>query len=639
MLYCPNCNKSVVLKSSDTTLLQCSCGKVLAVNGWGNLTKSSFHSAATDNAGFIRTGTTGTCNKNNFIVIGRAFVYNEDSVYNYWQILFDDKTTAVLSEGYGHYAILEKIDPAPDIHLHVLSGLTPGLKTIFCNEKKYRLVRKKEYDGFEVEGEMNWPDITYGIKSYELFNEGGTSIEVIDFGKGNAAFYNAEFFLPQELNLSVTGNRPQEVKVTCVKCGVQHMIAAFPATFSFNCLQCSTTHTYNRISKRFEKSGESKQVPFPYIEIGSIGTLAGIEFKVIGMACKQERNADAAIWSEYTLYNPVQGIAYLSEFQGNWVYVKEWPRPPLITEKGTDYFIENGNEFEIFNDYSYKVLAAAGEHIYDLDKTGNIKVVEFICPPQTLIQEMSNTEETWFFGEHLDRQVLQKDFVMPAGMPEKHGIGSVEPAGRINKTHFFLTLFAGLALICVLHFLFSATKEEKILLNEKVSFPEGRFSVSGVTPHFNLTKSESNLQLMFNTTLSNSWLEAEGSFVNSKTGKEYPFNKVVEFYEGFSEGERWTEGNINDDKVVTGIPPGEYYLEYKMVQDSSAAGLTVFNTPPAGGQPFNIKAVYDVPVHSNMLIAGGLVLLVGIIIYARFYFIDKKRWYNSKYSKYSYSDE
>ncbi len=646
MLNCPSCSQPISLTSSSIKLLRCShCGKLLAITEMGNLTITTRHQGDAPATGFLKLGATGTHEKKRFTITGRAFASNEDSVYNYWQITFEKGDTAILSEGYGHYAILTIAVPVPNIHLDILRGLTTGLKTISPNEKKYRLVRKKKYDKFLVEGEVSWPDIDEDIESFELFNEKGASLEVIDFGKGNFIVYNSVFYLPQQLGLPVGNSTVTETKVRCEKCKASHTVVAFPYTYSFNCIQCGAAHTYNHTSKRFEKHGPDKQIPNPYIEIGSIGKLDNIEFKVIGMASKQERNADAAVWHEYTLYNPVQGFAYLSEFQGNWVYVKEWPRPPLITEKGNDYFVENGNEFELFNDYSYKVLAAAGEHIYDLEKTNNIKVTEFIAPPQTLIQEMNNTEEIWFFGDHLDSNVLANNFVMPRGKPEKYGVGSVEPVGIMNKTDFMLTLFSGLALIFVLHFIFATGKQEKQLFSEQIVFPAGQFTTSGTTPHFTLTKSESNLQVNLNTSVNNSWLEAEGSFVNTKTGKEYPFNKVVEFYQGYEEGEHWTEGNTSEDKVITGIPAGNYYLEYKVVQDSSVGSIPVFNTvgaseykPVSGASPFQLEVLYDVPLHSNMFISAGLVVLIGIIIYLRFYFIDKKRWYNSKYSKYSYNE-
>ena len=625
-MNCPVCSTPVKASWKNTNLKQCSCNAILYLTEAGNWSIAS-SSLIRIPSRYIKTGTEAVCEKKKFIVTGRVFAQNEEAALNFWSIAFEDGSRALMMEGYGHFSIMEKTTPAFEIDFNSFKRMDAGDKAI-SKSKKHRLVRKETFFKITAEGENEWGDAGNGFEVYDFFCYDGQYTTLLRFSGGEYYAFDCRFFVPADLKFSNTVAALPAKKHTCSNCNCENDIYAYPFTFSVNCKKCKIRYAYDIHEDAYVKTKSRDDGHEPHIALGSTGVLDGIEFKVIGYARKKE-TASQAEWNEYTMYNPQMGFAYLSEFEGHWVYVKEWPRPPLITSEGADYFVENENEFEIFNDYYYKVIGAVGEHIYNFDNVTGFAVKEFIYPPQILTQEKSTSEENWFYGDHIDAKKVKNTFTFPNGMPHKKGVGAVEPLAFVNKNTLFLVTIIGITLLLLAHLTLNYPKQQKILFEETVYFGDSLNTLTGITPHFSLDKKESNIEMNLSAPVINSWVEVEGSFVNTTTGKEYNFNKGVEFYEGIDGGDRWTEGSRDASVIITEIPAGSYYLEYKVVKDSISYQSRLV-------QGVSMKVQYDVALTRNLLWAIGFVVAVAVVQFALYYYNDKRRWENSKYTPYSY---
>ncbi|MFX5714390.1 hypothetical protein ABTE40_21855, partial [Acinetobacter baumannii] len=58
----------------------------------------------------------------------------------------------------------------------------------------------------------------------------------------------------------------------------------------------------------------------------------------------------------------------------------------------------------------------------------------------------------------------------------------------------------------------------------------------------------------------NSWLYVSGELVNNDTGVSYSFDRSVEYYHGYDDGEYWTEGSNHESVLVPAVPAGRYYI-------------------------------------------------------------------------------
>jgi hypothetical protein len=110
---CSVCKRPVSFSHPDTNIIQCSCGNVNMRDEFGTISSKAFR-ILLDPTDPIQPGTTGLWyGGTSFKVLGRIRAWFENSVFNYWTVLFEDGTLRWLGEGYGQYFLMEKLDTNP----------------------------------------------------------------------------------------------------------------------------------------------------------------------------------------------------------------------------------------------------------------------------------------------------------------------------------------------------------------------------------------------------------------------------------------------------------------------------------------------------------------------------------------------
>ncbi|MBL0133742.1 MAG: DUF4178 domain-containing protein [Chitinophagaceae bacterium] len=104
----------------------------------------------------------------------------------------------------------------------------------------------------------------------------------------------------------------------------------------------------------------------PHLPIGAKGTIDSVEYEVLGWTLKEENNHYASQWREYCLFNAKEGFAFLSEYDGNSTFLKEKKNAPVLNKDGVKSIEYNGENFERFNQYTHKVIAANGSFPYNI---------------------------------------------------------------------------------------------------------------------------------------------------------------------------------------------------------------------------------------------------------------------------------
>ena len=94
-------------------------------------------------------------------------------------------------------------------------------------------------------------------------------------------------------------------------------------------------------------------------------------------------------------------------------------------------------------------------------------------------------------------------------------------------------------------------------------------------------------------------------------------------------GENWKEGGTSEEAYFTGIPAGNYLISFTGIREPGLYKRL---------ENFDVNVVYDVSFFRNVIFCILLVLGMAVIQYMIFVHYDKKRWYNSSYSKYNYED-
>ncbi|MFT3909204.1 MAG: DUF4178 domain-containing protein [Ferruginibacter sp.] len=624
MLQCPSCSSILNFTSEQTNVTECSCGKVIAIKDGSPV--DTRITAATHSIEFIVQGTKGVWQGKPFKVTGRLLTRGEDWLFNYWNIVFNDGEKAYLAESYGSYAILKNINTKSPLYSNKIDMLVVNNFVELQENESFCLLRKNNDVELQVEAEVFLPGYSKKITVLDFYSEKGNYITVFEFAKENICYYETLFTEFAELKLTALKANTRHKTYSCLQCYKNMDVFAFPFSLTVSCANCGTHHIVNQETGNLEKKEKNNTDPQPDIQIGCTGTINNISFKVIGYSQKMEYSQGQSKWKEYVLYNREHGFAFLSEFEGHWIYVKEQARPPVLGKYKEQAFGYDNKFFELFNAYTYTVVNAVGEHPYDISKVSNYNVREFIAPPVVWFTETNKKEANWFIGNHIESSSVLKNFTFPDHKPSKYGVGMVQPTGSMNKQSFFRILLISMALLLGIHILTGMNKTEKVVLENQCDFKSTSDSINFTSTKFHLDKWKSNLRFEISAPVNNNWFELNASLINADNGKEYSFQKGVEHYSGYSDGESWSEGSTDEDAYLTGIPAGNYFLNFTGRREPSLGHV----------DHFNLKVVYDVSSHRNLLFAILIVVIFATAQYFIFYSYNKRRWQNSRFSPYSY---
>lgn len=629
---CPHCSRPLSFGSDAINLKQCSCGKIIRRGEDGALTVTLVEAIEAP-FDIIQPGTTGSWNNKRFTVLGRFRTWYKGGVYNYWDIELQDGEHAWLAEGYGIYAVLTPHQLNLSVPKSFTESLKPGQQYKFGTDTLFVLDRRLTCSRWEAEAELRMPEADNHFKIAELSTINGAYIAVFEFRADQFTVFDISYQPFSSFgfrHLRPYSNPGKEFR--CGECSNTIIVKTYPFSQGAGCIHCGTEY-FAKNGVEFKRTGPPTASDTADIPLGTRGTIKGIEYEVIGLAVKEELNPEHARWKEYTLFNTAEGFAFLSEFQGHWVYVRENPDAPVIRGKDLEEgFIFNGQTFRLFNAYKYQVRHAQGEFPYNISDTSNTEAREFISPPHIWIREKDDLEgSTWFKGEHIPTRELKKAFVFPDGTPSSVGIGTVQPAGFVTPVKLIGgTIIAAIALV-LLHFALSAAKQNRNLIDRDFYFSDSTNHVTFVSEKFNLDKSSSNLAFDIYAPVDNNWFELDATLVNSTTGKEYSMEQGVEYYHGYSDGESWSEGSKTETAYIDQVPPGTYYLQIQGTRETGT-WLQSINS-------FHATVKYDVATERNMWIAVLLVVVWAFILYARSRFNEQRRWYNSPYSPYNTEEQ
>lgn len=634
---CPACGRVLYFSHGETNLFHCQCGGALLRRD-GIIEAKPFYTIAqpTD---FIQPGTEGLWNGKFFKVLGRVRAWFEECVFNYWTIAWEDGGLAYLGEGYGLFAIYEKTTVDENVNPTLLDGLQVGKRVKLFANASFVLERKYTAYKWELEGEAWLPQAPATFGTFEAAAENGKRIEIFEAGRNLLRSFQVHYVSLESLQLTNTrmaapGTRP----AVCKKCGKENELKGFPFCHSYACVHCGTRHAMER-GGDFKQSGQTNSTDAgPGIALGSKGQIKGIAYEVIGYAQKQERSKYRSQWKEYTLYNPQQGFAFLSEYAGHWIYVKERGHAPVLDKDGVTSFTFDEERFELYNRYYFDVVNAAGEFPYNVFNDGDKQATEFISPPEVWIKEKSGGEGiVWFLGEHIDDADLVNALDKPVALPYKSGVGAVDPKGYVGFDKIAKTGLAGILFLLFVHLLTSLSH-----LNRKVS--EGTYSfgnsdtLTRVVNGIELEKGSSNLRFDIWANVDNGWCEVGGTLVNANTGTEYSFEQGVEYYHGYEGGENWSEGGTKESAYLNSIPAGRYNLIVRGLRENKSVYplTTGAQTYSAGLPSFDLHVTYDVSNDRNFFLCLIPVLLWSIVHGLMVRHNERQRWYNSPFTPYTY---
>jgi hypothetical protein len=413
------------------------------------------------------------------------------------------------------------------------------------------------------------------------------------------------------------------ISYTCTKCAAENTPRCKSQSLAMVCKACGTYFTFGKWS---DEEVKFLEIIEPAIPIGAKGKINDFTFEVVGFVVKRDARYKVR-WREYVLFNPVFGMAYLSEYNGHWNFIEPISENPK-SKDAIDSFISDGREFSLFQKYKAEIVYARGEFAFDIFKVADKAInFEFIAPPYLLGLEKSDTSSLWYRGQYITQQDVTDTFKLDRSiLPSSEGVGSTQPAVKVSFSDDALVKLTFLAIFFLVGFQLylsntSAEKQVFMQIFNKNGLPENGEKVFVTTP-FLLDGGQQSLTVKVKAPVDNDWFYSDLTLVNEDTGLEYNFSKEVGYYHGYSDGESWAEGSTIGEAFLSQIPGGYYHLV--IYPEFSVA------------DSFEISVIRDVSAPSNMFIT-----LLGLIIFPIGFFIykhrrERARWSESDYSPYEY---
>jgi hypothetical protein len=620
---CPECKLPITVKSHATNLVICSHCYAPVRKLEGYLKERANVVIAKDELTPIQIGTYGKWGDKKFEIIGRVrCVYNEGYTNN-WTMLFDDGSISMLVEDCGEFAVYEKVMLESNVYFSRVSQMDLGAETVELNYNKHYILERRSYCAdMEVEGETWLFDDDRKFNCLEVGAQGGGRYVLIETGKKDYITFKIHYHTLAELECKHLRNLQVGTvikEVTCTNCKATVPLYAWPFTNSYTCATCGAGHVLKGLDSKFRR-----RMPLnrnPAIPLYTRGTIRGTEYQLIGFAEKEDD--ESYKWREYTLFNPTYGYAYLSEYNGHWLFLKETANAPVVKSHNTMAFSYGDNTFRLYNQYRYSAVDCRGEFADNiLDKT-KPNCREYIDPPLLWAREIEANGMYWFYGSHVSKNELYDAFGKEISLPFTVGVGPVQPA-MANLNVDFNVIFRsalGVLLVILALFLFSLFfKRQEVIYENNFSLPDSTTLAPIVTTDVKLDKWRSNIDFEIKAPVDNNWLELGITLVNKDNGKEYTVQQGVEKYSGYSDGESWSEGSNTESVMMHSVPAGNYFMR---IEPARGAGAVSY---------FSLTATYDVPIWRNffVFVLFGLLPLVALLIIVMVR--EGRRWQNSPFT-------
>lgn len=410
--------------------------------------------------------------------------------------------------------------------------------------------------------------------------------------------------------------------IVCPSCQFQLHSKLEDLIVTFGCPSCYKLFHRSGLGWIEQQAFKPDQNKF-YIPLGTKGNIEGEEAWLIAQLVK--RDYEGYSWKEYRVLTESNKIIFFTEYNGNWIKVKDISDDLKFNlHQGTVRFANK--DYRKYSRYKFKIHAAIGEFNENIISETSSEIAEFISPPEMVGIEKGPRKMNYFVGEHIYGEEIQSIFNLKEAPPQKTGQGQLE-LGK-GERRFYDSLYlslAGAALLWILYLVFNFSSLSKTVYAWRYDAESEK--IVHTTPIIELKGYSKNVEITLGSVLDNNWLGAQIDFVNVETGNIISVYGEIEQYHGYTDGENWREGSNIGSFFVSSIPGGKYRLE---ISFQSGSPNYIFA---------DVTIKRDVPFIRNLLICLALLALYPAILYYINYRFEVGRWKNSNYSPYDSDDD
>jgi uncharacterized protein (DUF983 family) len=583
-----------------------------------------------------------------------------------WYLLFDDGRWGWLAEVQRHFYLTFAVEirrsseiPAfHDIQLEKRFLLRQGDPPMQVSEKghgrpmgargeiPYALAPQTAYPYADLSG----PGGRFATIDYE------NSPPTVYFGRTVAL---GDLHLPHKPeDLAHAVGHVEAVHTICPRCHKDLVLRVPHKTVRVGCMHCGSLLGADEGQLHVERPLYGTNMP--RLAIGARGQLFGVQYVVVGYLERYLKSDKTSTWEEYLLYESQVGYRWLTMSDDHWYFVQS-VEPGNVELQGKNA-VYNGKTY-LWHDQDTAIAARVlGEFYWKVDPGEQVWMTDYLASPEMLSREITHGgpdtgEVSWSRAVYLSSQTVEQAFGLKHRLPRPTTIAPSQSSGP-GRLYAWWGVMVALTIVMGLFFQVHNRNQkvfQKTYLlappgvqssqpnlpaagqtappaipapSARGDFGGGDFS-SGNTSGDNASggtaasdnaaggsegqiffsepfdvRANENIEIRVRALDNNFWLGLDGDLVDEQTGVIQEFSLTVEYYEGFSEGEAWSEGSRQASTYLSALPAGKYTMR-----------LVGQHEPAHGSVTFEVSVYENVPRLAHFLLALVAVSVIpGVVL-------------------------
>jgi len=201
--------------------------------------------------------------------------------------------------------------------------------------------------------------------------------------------------------------------IKCTNCAAPLTLLGGGRVESITCSYCKSVLDLNdnyKVLSNFKNVKMSYSLPF---EVGMRGKFKGIDYTIIGRVSYKDTLYVESTWSDFLLFSPLYGYAWLTYEQGHLIYSKRNRTFPNLTwdEIGNQSLVMvDGKSYKPYDAYTAKITYVEGELTWVAKYGDKINYIDLIAPPHGITAENNGKEIEFYNDEYMDSNEVYEAF-------------------------------------------------------------------------------------------------------------------------------------------------------------------------------------------------------------------------------------
>lgn len=416
---CPGCGAPVHFVSAQSTHAICGYCQSMVVRTGDVLARIGKMAELFDDHSPLQLGVSGRWNGQGFTLLGRLQYKYGEGTWSEWHALRGDGSSAWLSEDNGAYvfttalAVQREMPPADRFRV----GATTAI-----NGKPFAVASNQSVALIAAQGELpHLPELGHGFAMVELRSQAADAkstgeVVSVDYSTQPPGVSLGHAVRLEDLQL--TGLKQTSAKddkgrqFSCPHCGAS-LEALLTTTQSMSCRSCNSLIDLSQgIGGELRHAVQDEPIQ-PLIPLGSMGTLQGVQWQVVGFQHRMGLDPDDAEehfgWEEYLLYNAKRGFIFLVDSTEGWSIVKPTTGTPVLAKDGQSATYL-GTRYGFKERYNAETNYVVGEFYWRVSRGQKTYNQDFVSGKSLLSKEQSADEVTWSAGSTIDSSTVTQAF-------------------------------------------------------------------------------------------------------------------------------------------------------------------------------------------------------------------------------------